>query len=92
LFRAGAVPVLRHGPLAAVVRELAGSLPSLYCAGVFREQARTLLSDSVVKDTGVDTSSVLTLHDLVTTVDLPKTDFATPITDSSAAFDDGHSV
>jgi tRNA threonylcarbamoyl adenosine modification protein YeaZ len=86
LFRADADPVLRHGPLEAVVRELAGSLPSLYCAGVFREQARMLLPDATVKDTGIDTSSVLTLHDLVTTVDLPRAAFATPITDSSVVF------
>lgn len=88
LFRAGEPPVFRHGQLAAVVRELAGSLPSLYCAGVFRAEARSLLPDAVVKDSGVDTSSVLTLHDLVSTVELPKAAFATPITDSSAVWDD----
>jgi tRNA threonylcarbamoyladenosine biosynthesis protein TsaB len=88
LFRAGQEPVLRHGQLDAVVRELAGSLPSLYVAGVFRAEARALLPDAVVKDSGTDTSSVLTLHDFVTTVDLPRAPFATPITDSSAVFDD----
>lgn len=88
LFRSGADPVFRHGRLDAVVRELAGSLPSLYCAGVFRAEARALLPDAVVKDTGVDTSSVLTLHDLVSTTELPTAPFATPTTDSSAVWDD----
>lgn len=66
LFAPGARPVLRHDPLATVVPELAGGLPAVSAVGLFRDEVRQLLPDTQVKDTGIDSFSVLTLHDLVT--------------------------
>jgi tRNA threonylcarbamoyl adenosine modification protein YeaZ len=87
LFAADAAPVLAHGPLGSVVPRLAGGLESLSAAGIFRDEVRRLLSSTRVKDTGVEVSSVLTLHPLVTGPDAPRPiRVASPLTDSSEVF------
>jgi hypothetical protein len=89
LFVPGAAPVLRRGPLRSLVPELAAGLTALSVVGVFRDDVRALLPGCLVKDTGIDTAGVLTLHDLVTDPagGAPAAvAVATPLTDSSAVF------
>ncbi|MFL6142274.1 MAG: tRNA (adenosine(37)-N6)-threonylcarbamoyltransferase complex dimerization subunit type 1 TsaB [Labedaea sp.] len=89
LFIAEAPPQYAHGPLDAVVPRLAGTLESVSCAGVFRDEARRLLTATRVKDTGVEVSSVLTLHALVTDPNRPSlapVAVVSPLTDSSEVF------
>lgn len=89
LFAPDAAPVLRCGPLDSVVPLLARGRSELLAVGAFRDEVRTLLPDTKVEDTGIDTASVLTLHDLMTDPAelVPEPALVTsPLTDSSLVF------
>ena len=79
--------MLAHGPLGSVVPRLAGGLESLSTAGIFRNEVRRMLTSARVKDTGVEVSSVLTLHAMITERPAPEpVPVVSPLTDSSEVF------
>jgi tRNA threonylcarbamoyladenosine biosynthesis protein TsaB len=88
LFRDGAEPAMRHGPLASAVPELAADLAEVTVAGLFRHEVKDLLPGVRVNDSGVEFPSALTLHRLLGS--RPESAaFASPINDSSAVFQGG---
>ncbi len=87
LFRTGSAPVLRHGPMAAVVRELALGLDELTIAGAYRPAVQDVLTGVRIHDSGLETPDVLDLHRLLVrqAAEARLEPFATPITDLTPA-------
>jgi tRNA threonylcarbamoyladenosine biosynthesis protein TsaB len=82
-------PRFRRGPFAETVRELVGALPEVTVGGIFRDKVQDVLPAAVVKDSGLDSPSVLALHALVTGpagTGLHRAPFATPTTEASPLF------
>jgi tRNA threonylcarbamoyl adenosine modification protein YeaZ len=86
LFHDGRPAAKRHGPLVTLVPELVGELKSVAVVGAFRGEASRLLPGTGVEDTGIETSTVLTLVSVVADRAPDGLDVATPLTDSSPMF------
>lgn len=89
LFRHGRTLGMRRGPLGSVVTSLAEGLARVSIAGTFRKEVEDMLTNTVIRDTGIEFPTVLALHRLLTEKGSGTTGFvavASPLNDSSSVF------
>ncbi|MGH3941226.1 MAG: tRNA (adenosine(37)-N6)-threonylcarbamoyltransferase complex dimerization subunit type 1 TsaB [Pseudonocardiaceae bacterium] len=89
LFRGGRNSGMGHGPMDLMVSSLVGDLAKISVAGAFRQEVKGLLPDVLVRDTGIETPHVSTLHRVLLEKgsDIAElVPFASPLNDSSPMF------
>lgn len=89
LFRDSRTPRMSHGPMESVVSSLAGNLAEISVAGAFRQEVKGLLSDTKVRDTGIEFPNIFALHRMLAEKGNGIAEFvpfASPLNDSSPIF------
>ncbi|MBV8540735.1 MAG: tRNA (adenosine(37)-N6)-threonylcarbamoyltransferase complex dimerization subunit type 1 TsaB [Pseudonocardiales bacterium] len=89
LFRHGRALGMRRGPLGSVVTSLAGGLARVSVAGTFRKEVEDMLTNTLIRDTGIEFPNVSALHRLLVEKGSDTTGFvpvASPLNDSSSVF------